>query len=1152
MHEDGGSLKGSLEYSTDLFDETTSERMLGHFEVLLQSIATDPGQQLDKLSLLTADEERHLLVDLNATNVDYPLGNFIHQQFEAQVAHTPDAVALVFGDEQVSYRELGRRVNQLAHFLRGLGVGPEVLVGIMMERSLEMVVGLMGVLKAGGAYVPLEPSYPKDRLAYITRDARVSVILTQERLLGALQVGTVRVIAVDKEWPTIALCSTENPISLVSGGNLAYVIYTSGSTGRPKGVMIPHRGLANYLSWCTRRYDVEKGRGSPVHSSLSFDLTVTGLFPPLLTGKTVFLVSEAEGIEGLAAALLKRDNYSLVKITPAHLSALSEQLSAEKIRGRVGALVIGGEALHMENLSFWRKYAPETKLINEYGPTETVVGCCVYEVLPDDPQASAVPIGRPIANTQIYLLNERLRPVPIGVAGELHIGGIDLARGYLNSADLTAERFIPNPFSAEPGARLYRTGDSARYLADSTLVYLDRLDSQVKIRGFRIEPGEIEAVLRQDGRVRDVLVLAREDKAGEKSLVAYVVAEHSELPEIEQLRRHLKEKLPAYMVPAHFVFLDVLPLTTSGKVDRRALPGPAPGNPALAGSYASPANQMEEILADIWASVLGLERVGRDDDFFDLGGHSLLATKLLYRIQEALGVALPLRRIFDGPTVAAAAKTIENLMQTGSAPVLTPIRHLERDRELPLSFAQQRLWILEQLAPDTYNEHSAIRLRGTLNVSALEQSLNEIIRRHEILRTTFVAVDGRPAQTIAASLTLPLPLIDLRHLTRTGAEEQVVRLAVEERRRSFDLTQGPLLRVTLLRPGEDEHVVLLSLHHIVFDGWSNAILIQEAATLYEAFSGGLPSPLPDLPVQYADFAVWQRQWLQNEILDAHLAYWKKQLDGAPIALQLPLDRPKPQIPTLRGASLPLRFPAALADDLRVLSRQEGVTLFMTLLTIFKILLYSYSGQDDIVVGTNVANRTRGETEKLIGFFVNLLVLRTDLSGAPSFRDLLSRVREVTLKALAHQDLPFEKLVGELKLDRGSDHTPLVQAVMQLHTAPRVALELSGLTQEFLEIGIETVPFDLVLNMAETDDGLVGAWLYNTDLFEAGTIARMAGRFELLLNQLVVEPDMNLNEIVAMLKDAERQQRKALQEDFKNTRRMKLRSVKLQPVVGSNQ
>jgi amino acid adenylation domain-containing protein len=1149
MNEDGGALKGSLEYSTDLFDESTIERTLGHFETLLQSIAADTAQQLDGLSLLAADEEQHLLFELNATSVDYPLDNLIHQQFEAQAARTPDAVALVFEAEQLSYRELNRRVNQLAHFLRGLGVGPEVLVGVMMERSLEMVVSLLGILKAGGAYVPLEPGYPDDRLAYLARDARMSVVLTQARLSEKLKMSAARVISVDKEWPTIELHSAENPLSVVTGSNLAYVIYTSGSTGQPKGAMNTHRAICNRLLWMQDAYELNGSDRVLQKTPFSFDVSVWEFFWPLMTGAGL-IVAVAGGHQDSSylVKLIAEQQITTIHFVPSMLQAFLEEPQLETCVS-LKRVICSGEALPYEQqerlLSRLR-----TSLSNLYGPTEAAIDVTFWECRRESVQR-IVPIGRPIANTQIYILNERQQPVPVGVAGELHIGGISLARGYLNRAGLTAEKFIPDSFSAEAGARLYKTGDSARYLADGSIEYLNRLDNQVKIRGYRIELGEIEAVLRQDNRVRDCLVLAREDMAGEKRLAAYVVAQQSTLPKIEQLRSRLKEKLPAYMIPAHFILLDALPLTMSGKVDRRALPAPSPGQPPTEGNTAAPSNQIEEILADIWASVLGMERVGTGDDFFDLGGHSLLAAKLLYRIQEAFGVELPLRRIFEAPTPAAAARMIEEATRTEGATPLPPIGHAERDAELPLSFAQQRLWILDQLAPDIYNEHSAIRLKGALNLPALEQSLNEIIRRHEILRTTFVTIDGRPAQAIASSLTLTLPSIDLRHLTRTEAEAQVLLLAAEEPRRSFDLTQGPLLRVALLCLGEAEHVVLLSLHHIVFDGWSNAILIQEAATLYEAFSKGEPSPLPELPIQYADFAVWQRRWLRDDILETHLAYWKQQLEGAPVSLQLPRDRPQPPTATFRGASLPLRFPSALADGLKVLSRQEGVTLFMTLLTTFKILLYSYSGQSDIVVGTNVANRNRSETEKLIGFFINLLVLRTDLSGVPSFREVLSRVREVTLKALAHQDLPFEKLVGELKLDRGSNHTPLVQAVIQLHTAPRTALELPGLNQEFLDVDIETVPFELVLNLRETDDGLVGALLYNTDLFDAATMTRMIGRFQLLLDKVAAEPDIKLNEIVEMLTEAERRQHRARREEFKHARRTKLKNVKLQPIIASS-
>ncbi|HJP91739.1 MAG TPA: amino acid adenylation domain-containing protein [Pyrinomonadaceae bacterium] len=1138
IYEEGERLRGTLEYSTDLFDKTTIERIAGHFETLLQSIAANSEQQLDDLPLLTAQEEHRLLFALNDTDKSYPVATFVHQQFEAQAERTPAATALIAGAEQLTYKELNERANKLAHHLLAFGLAREDRVGILLDRSAEMVVALLGVLKAGGCYVPLDPQYPAERLSFMMEDAGLSVLLTTRELSESLGLtyGSLQLVYLDE---TAGI--TVNPDIEVSTAQLAYLIYTSGSTGKPKGVMVSHGALCNLLHSMGDEPGLTAEDRFLAVTTLSFDIAALELFLPLIKGARLVLATRETASDPVQLmAQMKRQEATVMQATPATWRMLLDSgwNGAPRIK-----MLCGGEALPFD-LAQALTGCGES-LWNMYGPTETTIWSLVSGVRKDE----RVTIGRPISNTTVYVLDKRLQPVPTGVAGELYIGGTGVARGYWQRPMLTAEKFIPNPFSSEPGARLYHTGDTVRYLPTGELEYLGRVDHQVKIRGYRIELGEIETALRRHSGVREAVVVAREQAGEEKRLVAYVVANEDAALSGSELRAVLKDQLPAYMVPAHFVFLDELPLTPNGKVNRRALPAPVI-NTTPTESTGTALNQMEDILADIWANVLGLERVSRDDDFFDLGGHSLLATQLVYRIQETFGVALPLRRVFEEPTVAGAAKIIEHLMRTGSAPVLPQIERVERNRELPLSFAQQRLWILDQFAPHTYNERSAIRLTGPLSLPALEQSLNEVIRRHEILRTTFAAVEGRPSQIIAPSLALTLPLIDLRHLTRREADAQVSRLIVQEFRRRFNLAEGPLLKALVLRLDQNEHVVLLSLPHIVFDGWSNAILVHEVSTLYQAFLDGLSSPLPELPVQYADFAVWQREWLQSEILETHLAYWKQQLEGAPLVLELPVDKTNTQISTARGASLPFHFPAALTDDLKVLSRQHGVTLFMTLLTAFKIVLHSYSGQMDIVVGTNVANRTRSETEKLIGFFVNLLVLRTDLSNAPSFRELLWRVREVTLKALAHQDLPFEKLISELRLERDHGQTPLVRAVMQLQTAPQVALKLKGLTEESLEIGTESVPFDLVLNMSETNDGLTGAWLYNTDLFNATTIARMSSRFSLLLNQLIAEPDMKLDEIVARLIEAERQKRQALQEEFKSTRRMKLRNVQLQPVIAS--
>jgi len=647
-------LAASWEYNTDLFNDTTITRLLEHFQTLLEGIVANPEQRLSSLPLITASERQQLLVEWNDTAIDYPREQCFHQLFAQQVERMPDSIAVVFEDQQLTYAELNARTNQLAHHLQTLGVGPDVLVAICVERSLEMVIGLLGILNAGGAYLPLDLTYPKERLAFMLEDARAPVLLTQQRFVGSLPESKAHVICLDTAWEATAGEPGENPISGTIAQNLAYVIYTSGSTGKPKGTMIPHQGLMNYLHWCTQVYLTEGGRGAPVHSPIGFDLTITSLFSPLLVGQSIVLLPEAQEIESLCTLLRTEGDFGLVKITPAHLEVLSHLLPPEEAQGRTRALIIGGEALWGISLSFWQTYAPHTRLINEYGPTETVVGCCVYEVPAGTTLAGAVPIGRPICNTQLYILDSHLQPTPVGVPGELYIGGDGLARGYLNRPDLTAERFIPHPFSDEPGARLYKTGDLARYQLDGNLVFLGRIDDQVKIRGFRIELGEVEAVLSQHSAVHEAVVIVREDTPGDRRLVAYVVPQEEQSPTVGHLRSFLREKLPEYMLPSAFVILEQLPLTPNGKVDRRALP-----RPERKGPFVAPRNPVEERLAGMWAEVLGLERVGIHDNFFELGGHSLLATQVISRLRAAFRVELPVRRLFDeGATVAGLAELI--------------------------------------------------------------------------------------------------------------------------------------------------------------------------------------------------------------------------------------------------------------------------------------------------------------------------------------------------------------------------------------------------------------------------------------------------------------------------------------------------------------
>ena len=1126
MEERGNQLYGSFEYSTDLFDASTIERMVGHFQTLLNSIVGNPAQRISELELLSAAERHQLLVEFNDTARECSDESCLNELFERQVERSPEAIALTCEDQRITYAQLNSRANQLAHYLRTLGVGPDVRVAICLHRSLEMLVGVLAVLKAGGAYVPLDAAYPLERLAFMLTDCEAPVLLTQESLLDALPAHWAQEVCLDTEWELIAAQSVENLPSTPYAEHLAYVIYTSGSTGTPKGVMISHAGLAHYLNWALDRYQVAGGEGSPVHSPLGFDLTVTSLLLPLLAGRTAHLLREEPGVESLAAALRGKADFSLVKLTPSHLEALNQLLPGEEAAGLTRRLVVGGEALFGESLSFWRAHAPATRIINEYGPTETVVGCCVYEVNGDEVESGAVPIGRPIINTQLYILDEYLELVPVGVKGELYIGGKGVGRGYLKRPGLTAEKFIPNPYSASEGARLYRTGDIARYLSDGNIEYLGRADHQVKIRGFRIELGEIEAVLMQSSQVKEAVVVAQETLGGggQQRLVAYVVTEDVEELSTSELRQHLSEKLPEHMIPSVFVQLEEMPLTPNGKVDRHALPAPELSRLTQENAYVAPRTLIEELTASIWQQVLGLEQVGIHDNFFELGGHSLLATQVISRIKKAFNVELSLRQVFESPTVEALSERISAASQHSDLYPVPALQPVSRQERLPLSFAQQRLWFLQQLEPEStsYNLPLAVRLTGSLDCTALQRSLSEIVRRHEALRTTFATADGEPVQVIHPAVEVSLPLIDLSRLPANEREREAERLSVEEAGHVFSLERGPLLRARLIKQKEDEHVVLFTMHHIISDAWSKDLLIKEVAALYEAYSRGGDSELEELSIQYADYAAWQRDWLQGDVLEAELRYWREQLAGAPAVLELPIDRPRPATPSHRGARHSFVVPETVSEQLAALSRREGVTMFMLLLAGFQVLLSRSSGQEEIVVGSPIANRNRSETEGLIGFFVNTLALRTRVAAEASFSEVLGRVREVCLGGYAHQDVPFEKLVEELEPERSLSHTPLFQVMMMLQNAPQGSLELPGL--ELRGFGREghTAKFDLLLAMAERDGQLACSFEYSTDLFDAATIERMAIHFQTLLESIVADPQQRISEL-ELLSAAERQQ-----------------------------
>lgn len=1092
----------SFEYDSDLFDESTISRFHDHFLTMLEGIADNPNLQLDDLPLLPATERQQVLIAWNRTNKSYPREQPVHALLQEQADRTPDAIALEYGSIQLTYKTLHERANQLAWYLQKLGVQPADLVGVCVERSPDLVIALLGVLKAGGAYVPLDSTYPTERLAGMLNDAQVKLVLTQTHLKTPWSDMQTQVVCLDAvtyhtEAPT-------PPIVPITADYLAYIIYTSGSTGQPKGVQIPHRALVNFLTAMCAKPGMDAQDTLLSVTTVSFDIAGLELYLPLLTGARMVLIDRVTATDGIQlAATMERTRTSMMQATPATWRLL---LSAGWQGDPALTILCGGEALPSDVSS---ALISRTRTVwNMYGPTETTIWSTMDQVTDD-----AISIGRPIANTQTYILDEHLQPVPIGIPGELYIGGDGLAWGYRNRADLTAARFLPNPFSTQADARMYRTGDLARHRADGRIEYLGRLDHQVKVRGYRIELGEIETVLSQHPAIQQAVVVAHTTQRRDQQLVAYVQSGAGDLPLTSELRAFLQQKLPEYMVPSAFIPLQTLPLTPNGKIDRRVLPAPDRVEHDITQHYVAPRSQMEQTITQIWSAILEREQVGIYDDFFHVGGHSLLAMQVLSRIRDELSVDLPLRMLFEARTIAALAPQLETLQSPAErVPLLQPA---DRTAALPLSFAQERLWFLDRFMPQSpfYNIALILRLEGPLNVAVLQQSLDTIVARHEALRTTFDATDGQPQQIIHDQINIPLSILDLSELPEALLQECVSR--------PFDLTRGPLLYITLLRLNQTNHVLVLTMHHIISDGWSIELLSKELTELYGAFCAGKPSPLLPLPLQYPDFAVWQRAWLDSAQLDHHIAYWRNQLVDAPTALELPTDRPRPPLQTFNGATFNFTMPTTLTHQVKALAQEEDATLFIILLAAFQVLLARYSGQNDIVVGSPIANRDRSEVEALIGFFVNTLVLRSRCSGG-SFRKLLWQVRETALDAYAHQNLPFEKIVEELQPTRDMSRNVLFQVFFMLQRDPVAALGLPGLQVSPMWLSNGTTQFDLTLGVTDTDEELYGWLEYNTDLYDTITIARMATCFQNLLEGIVAHPDQHISDL-PLLTQTERTQ-----------------------------
>ncbi|MFI1016458.1 amino acid adenylation domain-containing protein [Streptomyces sp. NPDC020965] len=1100
---DDGGLDGFVEYATDVFGADTAARFAGHVRHVLEQAVADPDRPVDAYALLTEDERRTAPADGGAGPAPSP-ADLLHTLVAAQAARTPDATAVSCGDESLTYAELDRAADGLAARLRASGVGVERLVGVCVRRSVRSVVALLGVLKAGAAYLPLEPDNPADRLAYVLADSGADTVVVESELLDRLPSGGFRAVPLD-EVP--AAPSVPVPPSGVRPENLAYVIYTSGSTGRPKGVAVSHRAAVTRVR--DPRFVRLTERDVMLHAlALSFDVSVLEVFGALTNGCRL-AVLPGKAMPEAVGAFLPEQGVTVGWLTAALFHAVVDTAGA----GLAGlrTLIAGGDQLSTSHVERALGLLDDRAvLVNGYGPTEAAIFASTHPMRPGDPVEARVPIGAPIPDTELFVLDDRFQLLPPGVPGELYIGGDCLARGYLGRPELTAERFLPNPYGTG-GTRLYRTGDLVRRRSDGLLEFLGRTDHQVKVRGFRVELGEIEQVLRRHPAVGEAVVVAFADDRAEQTLVGYVEALPDGPPHPAELREHCRRSLPDYMVPARLVVLASLPLNPNGKVDRAALPDPAGARPELDTGYVPARTPVEESVAAVWREVLGLDRIGVHDDFFDLGGHSLLASRLLARLRRDIDRDLPLATLFAGPTVAALAAALESGNTGAARPGPLPGR---RPDPLPASLGQRRLWFAHQLDPDSvdYTIVWPLRLLGPLDVPALRRAVDGVVARHEVLRTRFTGVAGEPVQIIDPAGAVPCPLTDLGKLPGDRRAAEVgARIATAAARR-FDLATDAVFRAELLKVSATEHILLITVHHIVFDGWSASVLLRDLAALYEAVrAGGERGGPPPLALQYGDYAVWERDGLTGPVLTRQLDFWRDQLAGAPEITRLPADF-VPAGPGRSGAGArhEVSVPAAPGAELAALCARLGATPFMGLLAAVGVVLGRYGETDDVVVGTYAANRAVPELEDLVGFFVNTLALRVDLSGDPTFRELVARCRSVSLDAFAHQDVPFDRVVEELAPNRRAGETPYVQVALVMQNVPADGGgpgALGDLRVESLPSDSASATFDLSLHVWPGDDGGLDGYVeYATDVFTDRTAARFADHVRRVLAQALADPD----------------------------------------------
>ena len=1100
-----GQLHGSFEYNTDLFRAETISRMAGHFNNLLSSIVASPLMQVGKLKMV-GNEEEQILNGFNNNRVNYPTGKTIIDLFAEQVATTPDNIAVSFENEQLSYKQLNERANKLANYLKKQGVKNETLVPICMERGLNMLTGILAILKAGGAYVPIDPEYPAERVNYMLEDTAASIIVTSELAKGNInQSNGIEIISVDGQASAIEEQDGNNLKVEIASNGLAYVIYTSGSTGKPKGVMIEHGNVYAFICWSKDEFATSNFDVVFASTSMCFDLSVYEMFYPLVTGKRVRIVKNGLDIINY----LEEEKNILTNTVPVVIEhLLKEGANLENI----SVINMAGEPI--SSYVHERLDADKIEVRNLYGPTEDTTYSTVFRL----ENNKAVLIGKPITNSEAFILSDSLELVPVGIAGEICLGGAGIARGYLNRPELTAEKFIRHPFDKAEGARLYRTGDLGRWLPDGNIEYLGRIDDQVKIRGYRIELGEIETVLLQSAMVSQAVVVAKQDAQGTRRLVSYVVAGKDFSK--EAAKEYLSTRLPEYMVPQIWVELEQLPLTPNGKIDKKALPDPE-STGEIASGYVAPGNHVELKLANIWQGLLGIERIGIYDNFFELGGHSLLAMRFISQVRRDIQAELSIRDLFTKPTIASLAQHIRSTVKDRMLPEVEFI-WIKPDR-IPLSFSQERLWFIDQLEGSTqYHIPSVLKLKGKLRTDALEFALKEVVTRHEVLRTIFIETDGLVSQQVNEVDNWKIKKLNFQ---KSGDVNGISNTVYEIIARPFNLCNDYMMRAELLSLSTEEHILVVVMHHIASDGWSLPLLVNEVTELYNSFTDSRVSKLKPLVIQYSDYAIWQRKYLSGELLNKKIGYWKNKLSGVS-PIELPLDHVRPAVQSTNGAYESLSLSVDLSGRVKALSKDSGATLFMTMLSAFKVLLHRYTAQTDITVGTPIANRQQAEVQDLIGFFVNTLSIRSELTSASSFKSFLENTKLNVLEAYEHQEVPFEKVVEAVSEHRDLSRTPVFQVMFvlqnEIHPVKGEDKSLNEVQISRDQISHDTSKYELTLFITESKDGLRGGIEYNRDLFERATIARMLEHFTQLLKSITESPQLAIGKL-EMISDAEKGQ-----------------------------